>query len=214
MTADPDDAVGLALAMIGHGRDVLELGCAAGEVTRRLTETRGCRVTAVEVVPDDAERARPHCRTLVVGDLESPATLDAIGGQYDVILAGDVLEHLRRPDLLLTRLQSRLKPSGSWVISVPNVAHWSVRKELLLGRFDYTPRGIMDASHLRWFTVRTLSALLERCGYRIVRRDAVYTLPMQDALHLRGLARALRRTRRAPGLFGYQIVVEARVAER
>ena len=204
--------IGLSLSMIGDGKHVLELGCATGYITRLLTQEYHCRVTGVEYMPEAAEQARPYCAKLVIGDVESEAVLQHLDGLYDVILAGDVLEHLRYPDRLLTRLRSALRPSGYWVISVPNIAHWSARKELLLGRFNFTARGIMDASHLRWFTIHTLTEMLHRTGYAVMRLEAVYTVPWQDRLRLRSLARRLQRAKIAPGLFGYQLVVQAKPA--
>jgi 2-polyprenyl-3-methyl-5-hydroxy-6-metoxy-1,4-benzoquinol methylase len=211
--ADGNHPVGLALSLVPDGSRVLELGCATGYVTRLLSHHKGCRVSGVELMPRAAEQARPFCQTLIVGDLEDPSVMGQAAGTYDVILAGDVLEHLRHPDRLLLALRPWLAPGGAWVISVPNVAHWSVRKELLLGRFNYTARGIMDATHLRWFTRQTLRDLLERCGYKVTRQSAVYTLPRQDSLGLQGLARRLQAAGWAPGFFGYQLVARAQPQE-
>jgi 2-polyprenyl-3-methyl-5-hydroxy-6-metoxy-1,4-benzoquinol methylase len=207
---DRNHTLALQFEMIGHDKDVLELGCATGRVTRHLAERLACRVTGVEFDPQAAELARPFCERLIVGDLEADATLCEAAGAYDVILAGDVLEHLREPARVMAALRSSLKPGGTWVISVPNVAHWSVRKELLRGRFDFTDTGVMDRTHLRWFTVKTLSEMIEEAGYTVKRLNAVYTVPLQDQLHLRGLARWLQRRRIAPGFFGIQLVIQAR----
>ena len=215
LTGDPRAAhdrnhpIGLALDWIGTGRAVLELGSATGYVTRLLSQERGCTVTGVEYMPEAAERARPFAQRLIVGDVEAPEVLAQLTGPYDVILAGDLLEHLRAPERLLAALRPALAPGGGWVISVPNVAHWSVRKELLLGRFDYTARGIMDRSHLRWFTRRSLARMLAAAGYRVQRLSGVYTLPLQDQLGLRGLAARLRERNWLPGLLSYQIVAQA-----
>lgn len=209
---DLNHPIGLALSLIRSGQRVLELGCATGYTTRLLAQHLNCTVTGVEYMPEAAERARPFCQQLVVGDVESAETLDQLAGPYDVILAGDVLEHLRYPDRVLRRLTSALKPGGSWVISVPNIAHWSVRKELLFGRFNFTDRGIMDATHLHWFTRQTLAALLARSGYRVQRLSGIYTLPLQDTLHLHGWARRLQRRGIGSGLLSYQIVAQAVVS--
>lgn len=207
--ADDNNTVSLQFAVVGRGKDVLELGCATGRVTRLLTEALECRVTGVEYDAGAAELARPYCRRLVIGDLLDEATLAAATGEYDVILAGDVLEHLRAPEVVLRALRSSLRPGGYWVISVPNIAHWSVRKELAQGRFDYTDTGVMDRTHLRWFTLSSLGRLLADCGYRVTRTEAVTTLPLQNALKLRGLAARLGRRRVAPGLLGIQLVAQA-----
>jgi hypothetical protein len=112
----------------------------------------------------------------------------------------------------LRALRHTLRPDSYWVISVPNVAHWSVRKELLQGRFDLTDTGVMDRTHLRWFTVRSLREMIEGAGYRVQRLEAAYTLPMQDALGLRSGAARLRKTRLWPALFGIQLVAQAGLA--
>jgi hypothetical protein len=85
-----------------------------------------------------------------------------------VVLA-DVLEHLPDPAALLRDLKNALTDEGLLIASVPNVAHWSVRRNLAFGRFDYEPSGIMDATHLRWFTRSTLTHLVESCGFDVVR---------------------------------------------
>jgi 2-polyprenyl-3-methyl-5-hydroxy-6-metoxy-1,4-benzoquinol methylase len=207
--ADRNHTLALQFEFIGRDKDVLELGCATGRVTRYLTEHLNCCVTGVEYDPQAAALAQPYCQRLIVGDLEAETTLRQTAGVYDVILAGDVLEHLREPARVMAALRGSLKPGGTWVISVPNVAHWSVRKELLRGRFDFTDTGVMDRTHLRWFTVKTLSEMIERAGCAVKQIDAVYTVPLQDQLRLRGLARWLQRRRIAPGFLGIQLVAQA-----
>ncbi len=206
---DLNHPIGLALSLIGRNQSVLELGCATGYTTRLLTQHLNCTVTGVEYVAEAAERARPYCQQLIIGDVEVEEVSDQLTGPYDVILAGDVLEHLRHPARLLQRLRPTLRPGACWVISVPNIAHWSVRKELLMGRFNFTDRGIMDATHLHWFTRRTLVDLLEKSGYQVRWLSGIYTLPQQDRLHLLRWARRLQRRNIAPGLLSYQIIVQA-----
>ena len=87
-------------------------------------------------------------------------------GAYDAILFLDVLEHLRDPDGVLRAARDWLRPGGRVLCSLPNVAHWRVRLALARGRFDYTENGLMDATHLRWFTRRTARELLTRAGLR------------------------------------------------
>lgn len=206
---DHNHPIGLALSLVGRNRRVLELGCATGYTTRLLVQHLNCTVTGVEYVAAAAERARPYCQQLIIGDVESDEVLEQLIGPYDVILAGDVLEHLRHPDRLLRRLRPTLQPGGCWVISVPNIAHWSVRKELLLGRFNFTDRGIMDATHLRWFTRRTLLNLLQGCGYQVPVLSGIYTLPQQDRLYLHGWARRLQQRGVVPGLLSFQLIAQA-----
>jgi len=145
----------------GHGRSLLDVGAADGFLSELLTR-QGWRVTALERDPDQAERARGRCAEVVIADLEEAA--DALSGPFDAIVYGDVLEHLSDPLGTLVALDRALAPDGRIVASVPNVAHLWVRLQLLAGRFEYADRGILDRTHLRFFTRRTFVALLAEAG--------------------------------------------------
>ncbi|MCA1720561.1 MAG: glycosyltransferase [Actinobacteria bacterium] len=152
------------LALVGGGKKVLDLGCAEGDLARALT-ARGCRVSGVDVDAGAAERARPDLEQCVVADLQTldlratfPDTL------FDVLVYGDVLEHLMDPLALLRQSKDVLAPGGYVVISIPNVAHASVRLSLLAGHFEYRPLGLLDATHVRFFTRDTLYRLLADAG--------------------------------------------------
>jgi len=145
----------------GRGRRALDAGAADGFLAERLT-ARGWVVTAVERDPELAARARDKCEQVVVADLAYAAPL--LSGPFDAIVYGDVLEHLIEPLGVLTTLNRALAEEGTIIASVPNVAHLWVRLQLLAGRFDYTDRGILDRTHLRFFTRRTFVDLLERAG--------------------------------------------------
>jgi O-antigen biosynthesis protein len=207
-TLRDNNTVAAQLAWLGTDKRVLELGCATGRVTEVLKQ-RGCHVVAVEYSAAAAALAARFADQIVVGSLEDPALLATLTGPYDVILAGDVLEHLRNPEDVLRTLKTTLAPGGCVIVSVPNIAHWSVRKELLRGRFNFTETGVMDRTHLRWFTQRTLRDMLERAGYQQTHTHAVATLPMQDALKLRPVSAFLARKHIAPGLLGIQILARA-----
>ena len=136
---------------------------------------------------------------------------------FDVIVAGDVVEHLPRPEVLLGSLRGLLKPDGVLLLSLPNVANVTVRLGLLFGCFQYAPRGILDRTHLRFFSRATGRALLEENGYRVLSIDTT-AMPLELALPalsrppLAGVARAaaLAAARFWPTLFGYQFVYQAR----
>jgi len=138
-------------------------------------------------------------------------------GRFDVVLFADVLEHM--PDPLSTLRLSRdlLKARGCLIASIPNVAHWTVRLNLLRGRFDYDVSGIMDATHLRWFTAKGVKQIFSRAGYDLVELRAAAGVWMPE-YHRRPwslLSARLRNVviRRAtlyfPALFGCQYVVKA-----
>jgi len=88
-------------------------------------------------------------------------------GRVDVVLLADVLEHVAAPHGLLVKSREALRPGGSVIVSVPNIAHWSIRANLLRGHFDYQESGIMDATHLRWFTRETLFSLVRCAGFEV-----------------------------------------------
>ena len=151
---------------IPPGATVLELGPASGYFTQHLQENLQCIVDAVEIDPVMAEAARLWCRTMIVGNLETldlPALLPARA--YDVVLMADVLEHLHDPTSLLQHLHTLLKPQGCCLISVPNVAYGGLIASLLGGEFEYRAEGLLDQTHLRFYTRRSLGQLLERAGW-------------------------------------------------
>ncbi len=149
-------------------RRVLDVGCAAGELGRHLKERLGCWVTGIEVVPAAAARARQVLDEVLEGDVE-----EIVRGRppepYDCVVCADVLEHLRDPGGVLRALRERwLAPGGVVVASVPNVRHWSVIQQLLEGRWDYADAGLLDRTHLRFFTRTTLYFLFAEAGFQIV----------------------------------------------
>jgi 2-polyprenyl-3-methyl-5-hydroxy-6-metoxy-1,4-benzoquinol methylase len=151
--------------MCGHDRKVLDVGCAGGTVTQAL-KRRGCRVTGIEIDPDAAERARAACDRVIVGDLDAmDLSAELEGEKFDVIIFGDIIEHLKSPAILLAQVRELLAPGGFIGVSVPNIAHASIRLMLLKGEFKYSEMGILDDTHLRFFTRESLCDLLNSCGY-------------------------------------------------
>lgn len=191
--------------LINHvpaGSTVLEIGCSTGYVSRYLREMKGCVVTGIEVDPDAAGQAAAFCRQILIGDIEKEDLLDPLKGQqFDVILLGDVLEHLINPQLVLARLKGFLSPSGKVLISVPNVANWRIRLNLATGKFQYSDEGLLDKTHLRFFTYRSLREMIEKTGYRIY--DMGYSAG--DGRFLPMLL-----SRLFPGLLSFQFIVECR----
>ena len=175
---DPHSSHGIILARLGEGRGrrALDVGAADGFLGERLT-ARGWRVTAVERDPELAERARARCHEVVSADLEQ--VVPALAGPIYAAVYGDVLEHLSEPLSALRGLNRYLVPDAIVVVSVPNVAHLWVRLSLLAGRFEYSDRGILDRTHLRYFTHRTFLEMLGRADLEV--RELVATpapLPM------------------------------------
>lgn len=175
-----------AIRLIGRDRRVLDLGCATGAVAKVLSKN-GCDVVGVEVDPEAAAMARQWCDEVIVGDLADPAALDPlVGRQFDVVLAGDVLEHLVEPEAVLRRVTPLLNRDGYLVTSVPNVAHGAVRLALMKGRFQYTEVGLLDRTHLRFYTLTSLTEMLAAGGFTGVYVERLHH-PIEQAEPLAGV---------------------------
>jgi 2-polyprenyl-3-methyl-5-hydroxy-6-metoxy-1,4-benzoquinol methylase len=159
----PNNTHAALVLLTGMNRRVLELGAASGYMTRALRE-RGNDVTAIEGDPAAADDLKQIADFTIVGDLNDPAVLDSVAGPFDIVLAGDVLEHLLDPLGVLRAAVNKLAPDGAVVISIPNVTHIDLRLALLQGRFDYQPTGLLDSTHIRFFTYESLIDLLDEAG--------------------------------------------------
>ena len=191
---------------------ILDLGCSSGLLAERLREM-GHQVTGVDVV--EIAGVRDRTDRFFQADLNDGIPKE-VGTGFDIVLAADVLEHLVNPGLLMNEVRDRLAPDGAALFCVPNIAHWYPRFRSTLGMFDYDQRGILDSTHLRFFTRRSIRKLIESRGFSIRRVDVV-GLPL-DALGVdSGKGRALRLVDRLlldlwPTMFGYQFIVEATVS--
>jgi 2-polyprenyl-3-methyl-5-hydroxy-6-metoxy-1,4-benzoquinol methylase len=153
--------------LVGSGKRVLELGCATGYMSRLMVEN-GCRVVGVDIDAAAAERAREFCERVIVADLNAGELARELAGEhFDVVIAADVLEHLVTPDAVLREVVPLLGDEGYFVASIPNVTHGSVRLALLQGRFEYTPLGLLDETHLRFFSRKGIFDLFEKAGYAV-----------------------------------------------
>ncbi|MEW6745863.1 MAG: methyltransferase domain-containing protein [Planctomycetota bacterium] len=147
-------------------RRVLDVGCGTGALGGALKRERECEVWGIELDRDAAREAREVLDHVLEGDVSGLAgTLPE--SFFDAIALADVLEHVADPARLLRGLRRSLAPGGNLVLSVPNVRHWSVLRELLEGDFRYREAGLLDAGHLRFFTRRSLERLLAECDFRV-----------------------------------------------
>jgi len=195
---------------------ILDLGCSDGALAEQL-RVHGHRVTGVD--REEHPGTTDRLEAFVAGNLDDGIP-DAAGDGYDLVLAADVLEHVREPEQLLFDARHRLRPGGSVITSVPNFGHWYPRLRVALGRFDYDRRGILDRDHIRFFSRHSFERLARRAGLT-VRRQEVVGLPLEIADRggdgaavadgpLGRVARAVDRLglSMAPNLFAYQFLFE------
>jgi len=207
------------LSVIPRQSRVLDVGCGTGAITKNLQERLDLNLIGLEPNPERASAARAlglDVRTEIL----TPELIESLG-LFDVVLFADVLEHLLDPVEILRMARAALAPGGVVVASIPNVAHWTIRWNLLRGRFDYQPTGLMDATHIRWFTTTSVRRLFTTAGFT----ESSYTTtggttqPFYTSrfpwryIHPRIRTRlVLRLSSLFPGLFGFQHIFVAAVA--
>lgn len=163
------------LASLVHpGATVLDLGCGSGALGQFLKETRQCTADGVTLSQAEARIASPHYRQVEVADLET-ADLPALfpARRYDFIVCADVLEHLKHPEQVLKACRTLLEPDGKVLISVPNAGYSGLVAELLEGEFRYREEGLLDRTHLRFFTRRSLIRFMSEQRWQINSLDTI-----------------------------------------
>lgn len=205
------------MRMVGANQEVIDIGCGEGYLARELKKM-GNRISGIDVLPTAAETsALDRYYSADLDDGISSVVKQLGGKRFTRAILLDVLEHLKRPERILDECHDVLDREGHLIISVPNIANISVRLSLLLGQFNYTERGIMDRTHLRFFTRKTAREMITSCGYEIV-EEQMTVIPIElickvPASHfsMRALNWLLRiLTWMTPGLFGYQSMFIAR----
>ena len=182
----------------------LDVGCWIGNLGRKLIKSKKCSVDGIDFKHEVLVKAKDRgYRKVYCLDLNSsPKEINKIKRQYDCIICSDVLEHLIDPELILSLLKKKLTKQGVLILSVPNIAFLKQRAELLMGKFDYNPNGgIMDNTHLRFFTAKSLLTLCKHAGFRV---DFFlgYSLVKNKYFYLRYLAKVW------PTFFAIQFLVK------
>jgi len=207
--------------IIGHvlrlrRQPVLDVGAAQG-ILGQLLQGSGLEIDAVEMHPQWAEDARPFYRRVFNNTIEDAPLPERT---YQTVLCGDVLEHTVDPVAVLRRLRRAATDDATFIVSLPNVAHLAVRMMLLFGRFPRMEKGILDKTHLHFFTRDTAEATLRDAGLR-VESASVTGVPLEELWRAgegRLLFRAIRKMQHAaltlmPRVFGYQWVFVARPSD-
>lgn len=155
---------------VGKQKKVLDVGCAVGILTKEM-KNNGCEVVGIELDEESANIAQEYCSELVLGDVESIELKAQYNNYFDFIIFADILEHLKEPSTVFKRFANYLKEDGYIIVSLPNVANWRIRLKLLLGNFDYEKHGILDESHLKFFTEKNAKKLIFEAGFEISKFD-------------------------------------------
>lgn len=166
-------------------KDFLEIGCGAGTFGSLLQQRiGGAHVIGVEAHPVAAGEARKRLAAVIEGPIEEALTTIP-DGSIDCVVCNDVLEHLVDPWTVLKSLRAKLRPGGKVVSSIPNVRHFPVFKSYFLdGDWRYAEDGVLDRTHVRFFTQQSIRRMYEECGYRVDRMEGIfgYRLPWKPAL--------------------------------
>jgi 2-polyprenyl-3-methyl-5-hydroxy-6-metoxy-1,4-benzoquinol methylase len=198
--------------LVGYDRRVLDVGTSTGYLAEALVE-RGCIVTGIELEPDAARQAEKYCDRVIVGDVESLDLGAELGGvSFDVIVFGDVLQHLKNPLRVIERLKPFLDAEGCVVASIPNIAHGSVRLALMQGEFRYRSQGLLDNMHLKFFTRKTVEQLFEDARLLITesRRTTLGVFDTEIEIDReRVTEEVLRQVEEDPESLTYQFVLRA-----
>ncbi len=177
---------GKLLNFVGYDKSVLEIGCASGVQSKQLRDVFRCKITGVEIDAVAAEQSKQYCDSLIVGDIENICLTECLGdATFDVILMADVLEHLQQPGAVLQKLKPFLTDKKSYVvISIPNIVHASVVYQMMQGVFRYSDFGLLDDTHIRFFTKQGIMELLDTSGFNIIELRRVLCDPLQTEIQV------------------------------
>jgi 2-polyprenyl-3-methyl-5-hydroxy-6-metoxy-1,4-benzoquinol methylase len=211
----PDDARtshGLVVRLIGSDKRVLDVGCANGQLAEFL-QHHGNEVSGVEVDPHLAEVARSRVPTVLVGDVEQLDLVAEFGeASLDVVVFADVLEHLKNPLAVLRQARQLLAEGGYVVASIPNIAHGAARLALLQGNFEYRELGLLDDTHLRFFTRSSVDTLFRSAGFIVTEWQQTTAGPFDTEIPISPgefAPETLEQVNRDPDSQTYQFVVRA-----
>ena len=169
LNLEGDNPVALFLQRIRPESKVLEFGTSTGYMTKYLAEKLQCSVWGVELDAEAAARAEQYACRMIVADVDSLLWVAELGQErFDYVVFADVLEHLRKPQQALEAVKEFLAPEGVVMISTPNIAHNAVIMQLLQDEFTYRSTGLLDDTHIHFFTRRTLETMLQNVGLKSV----------------------------------------------
>ena len=200
----PDNVAGRAL----------DCGCGVGGNAGLLT-ARGWCVDGITISPQEQGIAARRCNKVYLADLEQG--LPDLEGTYDLVIMSHVLEHLVHPEFLLSNIKSVMAPDAKIAVALPNALFYPERLRFLMGEFRYTETGMMDETHLHFYTYSTGEALLTKQGYTVINKRAHGSFPFMRLRTIlpKSLTTSVDRwvSKQFPGLFGFQSLYYAEIAK-
>ncbi|MBN1617752.1 class I SAM-dependent methyltransferase [Candidatus Dojkabacteria bacterium] len=168
-----NDSLSIIYNWVAESTRIIDMGCDSGSLCKLLKENKKCEVYGLEINKSVAQKAQKICKKVWTNSLDEDITFDLIKEKFDYVIFADVLEHTVNPSRILMNTKKILNPNGEILISIPNIAHQSIRLELLNGSFDPELTGILDNTHLHYFTLKSFSDILKESGYIIVEKKYV-----------------------------------------
>jgi len=207
----------LELGLIDDNARVLDIGCATGLLARELLK-KNCETWGIDKDGDAIRLATKHCHKTYTCDLESCDKLPVPKKYFDYVTFFDVIEHLRNPENILSVIKPYVKKGGRVIVSTPNIAHASIRWMLANGTFEYSSTGIMDDTHVHFYTRDSLSRLLEKQGFKvqkIIPTNGMCKVPLickiTDKLPVSWQYRLVNML---PTLFSYQFIAVTKIGNQ
>jgi len=211
----------VALLVPPEAIDVLDIGCGAGATGILIKQLNNeIRIHGITINAKEAEKAAAVYEKVFIADLEREDLGKILPTRYDAIICSHILEHLKAPDEFIASISELLNPAGVLIVALPNIAHWKSRIKILFGKFDYEETGVMDDTHIRFFTYHSADQFIFRKTEKIqVTKKGVTgnaplwkmrnILPSQVTIKLNKIACAS-----FPNLLGSQILITAQLVRR
>lgn len=204
----------LALSMVKPDSKVLDIGCATGYFAKELSK-QDCETWGVDQDKMALKKASQYCKKVFATNLDDMKPLPFPEKYFDYVLLLDVIEHLTHPEILMEEIKKYLKPGGRIVVSVPNIAHASIRWMLLLGNFQYSETGILDRTHVHFYTQKGILDAIKKFGFKVLRlspTNGMCKVPLLYKITDRlPTSWQYKIARKFPSLFSFQFVVLAKV---
>lgn len=160
------------------GTKILDVGCGRGNLGAYLQAKYASEVTGLEIIEDNFLVASTTLHKAYLGDIES-MDMSLLGSQFDYVIFSDSLEHMLEPKAVLERVRYLMAENGYLLISMPNIRNFRVTIPLVFSdQWDYQDEGLLDRTHLRFFTCTSICKLVEQCGYKV--EQVRFDLPLSS----------------------------------